>query len=503
MVSIQETGTWDKYRKLEQQTGQYMEKNREYKGVVTGLGTEGEGIIKCDGITVFVPLCLVGETVTFKVLKVQGSIAYGKAVRIENPSPDRKEPACPVFAQCGGCSLQHMSYEAQLKFKRDMVRSSLKKIGGIDTYVADTVPCDSEYRYRNKLALPIGTNSSGETVCGFYAPRSHRIVEIADCCIQAEWVKDIISCVLQYAKESHLAPFNGKSGTLRHIVVRRVGERYIIALVSARKVNVTPLISMLERHFKDFTFLLNINPKDTNVIFGDEWHTCRGEGFLDTEEAGISFTVGANTFMQVNDEIRSKLYAHVLKQAEGAKAAVDLYSGGGLLTAMLAKKCGMAYGIEIVPEATQCANTLKDKNGLQGKMVNICGAAEDNIQIMEKAADGGVIVCDPPRKGMERSVVKALMESNADRIVLISCNPATLARDLGLLAGTLKEEGRELVKTGNGSSSGNAGKACSNGDSNGGAEPSTSRYVIQSVTPFDMFPQTKWCETVAVLTRTR
>ncbi|MCD8286957.1 MAG: 23S rRNA (uracil(1939)-C(5))-methyltransferase RlmD [Clostridia bacterium] len=452
-----------------------MEKNEEYTGEVIGLGTEGEGIIRCEGKTVFVPLCLVGETVSFKVLKVQKDVAYGKVLQVTKPSPDRTIPVCPAFPQCGGCSLQHMKYPAQLKHKSAMVRTSLKKIGGIDAPVASTVPCDSAYRYRNKLALPIGLTPEGEPVCGFYAPRSHRIIPIRDCYIQAEWVKDIISCVLSYAR---LLPLEQRA-KLRHIVVRKVGERHIIALVAAGSVPSDALTALLDRHFKDYTFLLNINPADTNVIFGPEWHTIRGEGLLRTEEGGISFTVGANTFMQVNDEVRSKLYACVLNEARGASAAIDLYSGGGLLTAMLAKACGEAWGIEIVPEATQCANTLMAENDLAGRMHNICGAAEDNVQILQKASEGGVIVCDPPRKGMERSVVKAIRESHADKVVLISCNPATLARDLGLLMGTLKEDGTNLVKS---------------------SSPE-SPYTLQSVTPFDMFPQTKWCETVCVLTR--
>ncbi|MCD8307538.1 MAG: 23S rRNA (uracil(1939)-C(5))-methyltransferase RlmD [Clostridia bacterium] len=452
-----------------------MEKNEEYTGEVIGLGTEGEGIIKCEGRTVFVPLSLVGETVSFKVLKVQKDIAYGKVLRVITPSPDRTIPVCPAFPQCGGCSLQHMKYPAQLKYKSAMVRASLKKIGGISAPVADTVPCAGAYRYRNKLSLPIGLTPEGDPVCGFYAPRSHRIIPVRDCYIQAEWVKDIISCVTSYAG----ALPREQRAKLRHIVVRKVGERHIIALVAAEKVPAGILTALLDNCFTDYTFLLNVNPKDTNVIFGSEWHTIRGEGFLKTEEGGISFTVGANTFMQVNDEMRSRLYSCVLHEAGGSSVAIDLYSGGGLLTAMLAKSCGEAWGIEIVPEATQCADTLMEENGLTGRMHNICGAAEDNIQILQKASGGGVIVCDPPRKGMERSVVKAIRDSGADKVILISCNPATLARDLGLLLGTLVEEGKDLVKC---------------------MEPA-SPYTLQSVTPFDMFPQTKWCETAAVLTR--
>ncbi len=452
-----------------------MEKNEERTGEVEGLGTEGEGIIKCEGTTVFVPLCLAGETVSFKVLKVQKDIAYGKLTRVISPSKDRAEPLCPAFRQCGGCSLQHMQYAAQLEFKSASVRSSLKKIGGVEDDVAPCVPCGSPYRYRNKLVLPIGTNAQGDPVCGFYAPRTHRIVPIQDCCIQAEWAKDLISGILVYARMLSLS----QRRHLRHVVVRKVGERFIIALVASKMVPLKPLMPVLDMCFPDCTFLININPKNTNAIFGSEWHTIRGEGFITAEENGITFSVGPSTFMQVNDEIRSKLYEQVLGEAQGASIAIDLYSGGGLLTAMLAKACGKATGIEIVPEASKCADALAEANGLTGRMSNICGAAEDNIRILQQAASGGVIVCDPPRKGMERSVVKAIRGSNASKVILISCNPATLARDLGLLLGTLTEEGKDLVKS----------------------QSPASPYKLVSVTPYDMFPQTKWCETVCVLSR--
>ena len=185
--------------------------------------------------------------------------------------------------------------------------------------------------------------------------------------------------------------------------------------------------------------------------------------------------------MQINDDIREKLYARVLEEAEEGAVAIDLYSGGGMLTAMLAKKCGTAYGVEIVEEASRCADELKEDNGLDGKMFNICGAVEKEIEKVFALTEGKkrIIVCDPPRKGMERSVVKAVMASGADKIILISCNPATLARDLGLLAGGLEDIGGALYKT-------------------GGVE---TVYEIVSVTPFDMFPQTKWCETLVVLSR--
>ncbi|MDE7439697.1 MAG: 23S rRNA (uracil(1939)-C(5))-methyltransferase RlmD [Clostridia bacterium] len=455
-----------------------LHKNEEYEGLVEGLGTDGEGIIKIEGTTAFVPFCLVGERVKFKVLKVKGNIAYGKLISVLQPSENRAVPPCSVFGKCGGCDLQHMSYPAQLEFKRSQVSSALSKIGGITFPVNDTVACEKRLAYRNKLALPIGYEN-GETVLGFYAPRSHRIVPIDNCDIQAEWVKDVICAVKKFALSGVRGYDEEKNeGELRHIVVREIKGKFIFALVCTKKIDLAPFAQILKEKFNEFTLLLNINAERTNAIFGDRWYTVHGDGFFGAEEFGIKYKAGANTFLQVNDGVRTKLYSAVLDEAEEGACALDLYSGGGLLTAMLARKCGKAYGIEIVEQASRCADELKKENGLEDKMFNICGKVEEEIDKVFAAACGKkLIVCDPPRKGMERSAVTAIKNSDADKIILVSCNPATLARDLGLLVGTLEERCGALVK----------------------CDTPASSYEIKSITPFDMFPQTKWCETLVVL----
>lgn len=459
-----------------------MEKNGVYEGEVVGLGSDGEGIIKTDGTTAFVPFCLIGEKVRFKTLKVKGNIAYGKIEKVLSAVEERVNPPCPVFGKCGGCDLQHMNYSAQLQFKKRQVESALNKLGAIYAEVSDTVPCEKQLRYRNKLALPIGVNEKGETILGFYAPHSHRIVPVGDCLIQSEWVKKVIKAVEKFAIDRHICGFDEQkhTGILRKIVVREIKDKFVFVLVVTKTIDVGLLIKELEKSFADFTFLLNVNSSQTNAIFGNEWHICRGLGFFEAEEGGIKYKAGANTFLQVNDGVRNKLYARVLEEVNEQCAAIDLYSGGGMLTAMLAKKCKAAYGIEIVEEASDCADDLKAANGLEGKMFNICGAVEDEIDGVFEKTEGldRVIVCDPPRKGMERSVVKAIARAGADKVILISCNPATLARDLGLLCGTLQERDGALVKA---------------------DLPASASYEIVSVTPFDMFPQTKHVETLVVL----
>lgn len=459
-----------------------MKKNEIYEGIVSGYGTEGEGIISLNGTTAFVPFCLIGEKLSFKVLKTDGKIAYGKTQKIIDASQKRVVPPCPVFGKCGGCALQHMKYEEQLEFKRQTVITALKKIGGIDFPVSKTVPCDSEYRYRNKLALPIG-EADGQTVCGFYSARSHRIVPVKDCLIQSDWVGAVISAVAKFSKERGVPAYDESTGkgVLRRIVVREIRGKFIIALVVASNVDTEFLINELEKSFGDFTFLLNINSSRGNALFSARWQVRRGSGYFDAEECGIRYKAGANTFLQVNDDVRAKLYERVLSEADEGAVAVDLYSGGGMLTAMLAKKCGFAYGVEIVEEASRCADELKETNGLQGKMLNICGKVEEKIDevLQSSAGKKRIIVCDPPRKGMERSAVKAVAEAEAEKIVLVSCNPATLARDLGIIVGTLRDDGGSLVKV----------------------SAPQSRWNIECVIPFDMFPQTKWCETLVVFSR--
>jgi len=466
-----------------------MEKNKEYKGEVLSLGSEGEGIIKLEGQTAFVPYCLAGEKVSFKVLKASGSIAYGKLTEVHTLSDRRATPECPYFEKCGGCQLQHMDYSTQLNFKRDNVESCLKKLGGLQVSVRDTVASAKQYAYRNKLALPVGVDEEGETVVGFYAPRSHRIIPINSCALQPEWSTALIASLKTFMKNCGLRGYDEvtQKGDIRHIVGREVGGKLVITVVALHETDLTPFVEILDGSFKKYTLWLNVNNSRGNAIFGNGWRVCKGEGYYADEEEGISFQVGANTFLQVNDDVRAKLYRAVIEAcADKDAVAVDLYSGGGLLTAMLAKSCKAAYGVEIIPEAVRCADKLKRENGLDEKMFNYCGAVEDKIEeVFQKTAGyKRVIVCDPPRKGMERSVVNAVLKSNADKVVLVSCNPATLARDLGLLCGSLKEVDGQLLKNPDYTADGMRGY-----------------YQIESVTPYDMFPQTKWVETLVVLKR--
>lgn len=461
------------------------DKNDVITAVVEGLGSGGEGICKADGVTYFIPYALPNEKISFKVLKSKNGIGYGKLEEIYVPSQDRVEEKCPVFHRCGGCQLQHLSYEKQLQYKGKIVSDALKKIGHIDFPVPNALPSDSPYGYRNKLQMPVGVDKDGNTVVGFYAERSHRIVPTNACAIHPDWAEKIISILKRYILECGVQGFDEvkKTGVLRHIVVRELDGKFIITLVSfsEKLPKIERFYQLLDEAFSTYTLWLNVNKSESNVIFGEKFVLLKGEGFFDGEEKGICYQAGPQTFVQVNANVRGKLYDAAIAEAlkGGGEVFIDAYSGGGLMTAMLAKSAKRVYGIEFEKEAVACANALKERNGLKN-MTNICGKVEEKIfDVLEKEKGEKLgLILDPPRAGIHRSVLEALKKSGIPRLVLISCNPATLARDLGILTGTLKDENGVLVQ----------------GEGNG-------EYRIESIQPYDMFPQTKHVETLVALQR--
>ncbi len=460
-----------------------MEKNDVIIGSAEALGTNGEGIVRKDGVTIFVPFLLTGERASIKILNCKGNIAYGKVVEIFTPAEERVRPECPVFGRCGGCRLQHIKYRYQLGIKQNLVKEALKKISGLNCPVSRPERSEKEYGYRNKLQLPIG-RQNGKNVIGFYAERSHRIVPTTACPIHPAWSEKLIAAVYQFMETCGLDGYDEATGTgtLRHIVVRELKRKYIVTLVTTERTlnGVDYFLFLLDKIFSEYSFYLNYNPERTNVVFGKEFTLLKGRGFYECSEGGISFEAGPNTFVQVNEGVRGKLYDRAVSLVEEGETVVDCYAGGGLLTAMFAQKCGRAYGIEIVPEATDCANMLAEGNGLKEKMTNINGAVEDILPKLLQEVPLATVVLDPPRAGADRSVLDAIIENGVQKVLYISCNPATLARDLGLLTGSLQpNEKGELVK----------------------AENSELRYKVELVRPFDMFPQTKWIETLVLLTR--
>ncbi len=459
-----------------------MKKNDTLIASADGLGTQGEGIVRLGDATLFVPYLLPGERAELRVLKEKGGVGYGKIEEILTPAEERVRPRCGAFYKCGGCQLQHMRYRAQLRFKTALVENSLRKIGGIGVPVNPCERSEREYGYRNKLQLPIG-RVNGTNVIGFYAERSHRIVDISECPIHPDWAEKVISALHSFMETCGLDGYDEETGKgqLRHIVVRELKNKYIVTLVTTvRRLNgIDYLLFLLDKIFPEYSFYLNFNDKRTNVVFGEEFELLKGKGTYESREGDIVYSAGANTFVQVNDSVRGKLYDKIVSLVGEKDIVLDCYAGGGLLTAMLAKKCRRAYGIEIVPEASECADRLAERNGLKN-MKNVCGRVEEELSALLEREKDAVVVLDPPRAGVDRNVIRTLLSRRAPKILLVSCNPATLARDAGMLTGTLVENERgELVKC---------------------AEPDPA-YTVELVQPFDMFPQTRHVETLVVLAR--
>ena len=475
------------------ENAEVFRKNDEFTGLVESLGSNGEGIIHMNGTVFFAPYTVVGEKVKLRTLKVKNKIGYAKAVEILTPADERVRAKCPLFTKCGGCQIQHLRYSIQLKLKTKIVQDTLRKIAGIETEVPVTVKSEFQYEYRNKLQIPVGVDKNGNNVIGFYAERSHRIVPVKTCPIHPEWAEKVIETFHGYMRECGVHGYDEATGkgTLRHIVVRDVDGCFIVVAVTAGDVlpHAEKLKELLAQHFKTFSLWQNVNGGEGNGVFGETFRLLYGKPKFSASECGIRFEVGPNTFMQVNRGVCRKLYERTVRAAveSGAETVIDAYSGGGLLTAMLAKNVGKAYGIEVVREASECADALIVPNKLQGKMENICGKVEDELpRLLKKVrAEKTFLVADPARRGLDRGTVKAILNSGIPRMALISCNPATMARDVGLLTGALMEkENGELVKS----------------PAGGQADPG-GFYKITSVTPFDMFPQTKHIEVLICLER--
>ena len=463
-------------------------KNAEYQAVISSFGANGEGVVKTDGMTVFVPYAMPQEKVQFKVLKVKKNYAFGKITKLFTPAEDRVRANCPVFEKCGGCQLQHVRYSTQLKFKTQLVHDCFHKIAGMDVIVAPCHKSEQEWGYRNKLQLPVSRDEKGTHV-GFFAENSHRIVDIASCPIHPTWSKDVISVVRTYLSVCGVKAYNEEThtGVLRHVVVREVcGNLMIVFVINAEDLpKKDELIALCTEKFHSPSLFYNVNQAETNVICGETTVCFFGEPRLEAEEMGIRYEAGPETFLQINGSIRKKIYEKAVKLAVNTPETVviDAYSGGGMMTALCAKSAKHAYGVEIVPEAVACANALAAKNGLQDKMTNVCGDCEQElVPLVEKLRAQGEkvsVILDPPRKGCSESVLHTVLKAKPETIVYVSCNPASLARDVAVLTDRLIRKDGELLKN----------------------ETPNSSYELVSVDPYDMFPQTKHVETLVCLTR--
>ena len=468
-----------------------IKKNDIFTDEVIDFGSNGEGIIKRDNLVIFIPFCIVGEIIKYKVLKVDKNAAYGKLIEIITPSPSRIAPVCPVFGKCGGCDLQHIEYEKTLDIKRENVKRCFDKIADIKFQPEQAVKSDKIFGYRNKLQLPVN-RVGGEILIGFYASNSHRIIPVENCFINPPWTKTVISVFSDYFKNNGVSVFEPDSGKgdIKEITVKEIGNALIIAVVSAKRElpRAETLINALKEKFPVFSLYLNVNTKNNNVIYGDEFILLYGAAEYDSEFCGLKIKSGVKSFSQVNDNVCEKLYKTAVSFAteNSPETVIDVYSGAGLMTMLLARNSKKAYGVEIVKEAVGIANSTAKLNGLSDRAISYCGKAEEIFPEIikersgEKSGGGSLsVVLDPPRKGCDYSVIDAVIKSGAERVVYISCMPSTLARDVGLLCGTLIYNDKKIVKSGSVSGT----------------------YKIDKIIPFDMFPETKHVETICVLSR--
>jgi 23S rRNA (uracil1939-C5)-methyltransferase len=440
-----------------------LKKNDEIEVEIQRLGANGEGVAEIDGKVVFVPFALPNEKVLVHIICDKKSFYIAKILKILKPSPIRQTPPCPLFEKCGGCDLQHMPYEMQLDFKKNLIEDTLQKFAGVTLSIEDIVPSPKKLRYRNKFAFPVG-ETNGEIKIGMFQKNSHRIIPVEDCLLQSETAKKIVKIFKEFMQENHLSGFNEetKTGLVKHIVVRENESSFILTVVVSnnKKINFEPLIQKLKAEFAFFGIYKNINLLNNNVIMGNLDEHVYGLEELEENEFGIKYFVNNKSFLQVNTDIKNLIYEKIVEVLAGEKNIIDAYSGAGLLSSVLTKTGAKVVGVEIVKEATENANKLKKINNLYN-LTNKNGNCAKEIPLLSKSFGGDFsVVVDPPRKGVDKQVVEAFLEADPKKIVYLSCNPATLARDLKLLL---------------------------------------SKYKIAFIQGYDMFPQTANVETLVVL----
>ena len=446
--------------------GTPVKKNEELELTIDSVTLEGAGVGRVDGFALFVPGALAGERVRVHVIKVTASYAVGKLMEVVEPSPHRMEPRCPVYAKCGGCAFGHVTYEEELRIKERHVADALTRLGGLkEVPLRPILGMGQPERYRNKGAFPYGMTDKGPAF-GFYAPRSHRLVPVQDCLIEQESVCRAVNAIQTWAEQNHITPYDegtGK-GCLRHAVARMTTSGELMAVIVTRGdlPHKKELIDAMS--FADSVYW-NRNDRNTNVIFGDRFTQLSGRPTLRETLCGLDFEVSPRSFLQVNPVQTQRLYGAALEllSPQPDETVADVYCGIGTISLLLARQAGKVIGIEVVPEAVENAQENAARNGIQNASF-LCAPAEEALPKL--VAQGQTIDCltvDPPRKGCDPQVIEAILASGARRMVYVSCNPATLARDVKLLTA-------------------------------GG-------FTVQAVQPVDMFPRCGHVETVVLLSK--
>lgn len=441
---------------------------------ITALTNEGSGVghYKEDssdgrGMAVFVPLTAVGDVISCRVVKVLRSYAYGRVEGILTASPDRAEDGCPVYAKCGGCCFRHISYEAELRAKQGFVQDAFTRLGGLSPEFLPIQGSQSPEGYRNKLQMPV-SKQDGRTVCGFYSERSHRVIQVDKCALQPELFAEITRFVTEQADRLRISVYNEEKheGVLRHIYLRRghYSGEVCLCLVARRKVpEFERLAKAAAERFPEITgVVLNINRDRTNVILGEDEQVLFGRAEIKDTMCGVDVEISPKSFYQVNTPAAEALYRQAAEFArpEG-KLLLDLYCGAGTIGLSMAGKARRLIGAEIVPQAVENARENAERNSVKNAEF-ICADAGQAAQQLEKSGERpDVIILDPPRKGCSEDTLTACAGMQPERIVMISCNAATAARDC-----------KRLAELG---------------------------YTTAMVRPFDLFPRTSHVECVVLI----
>lgn len=420
-----------------------FKKNDLLTVVIEDMGHDGEGIGKAEGYTLFIKDAVIGDTVEAKIMKAKKNYGYARLMRVLNPSPYRVEPKCPCARACGGCQLQFLSYEKQLEFKKNKVKGNLERIGGFgQVEIEKVIGMENPWRYRNKAQFPVGKNKDGEIITGFYAGRTHSIIPNRNCYLGAEVNEEILNQVIAYMTDNHVEPYEeaGGKGLVRHILIRngfKTGEIMVCIIANGRTLpKVNNLIERLQTIPGMTSISLNVNTKRNNVILGDEVITLWGQETISDYIGDIKFEISPLSFYQVNPVQTEKLYGTALEYAglTGKETVWDLYCGIGTISLFLAQEAKQVYGVEIVPPAIEDAKRNARRNGIENAEFYV-GKAEEVLpqKYEEEGIRADVIVVDPPRKGCEPEVLDTMLHMKPERIVYVSCDSATLARDLKIL----------------------------------------------------------------------
>ena len=417
---------------------------KEYEIEIVDLGHSGEGIGKVDGFTVFVEGGLVGDIVLGKVVKSKKNYAVADLKKILSSSADRVKPVCPIAHSCGGCQIMQLNYSKQLEIKKDIVVQNLSRIGKVENpNVMDTIGMDNPYNYRNKAQFPVGIDKKGKPVMGFFKKMSHEIIPLTTCYVQ-DTVNDVILDIIrQYIEKYKISVYDEKThkGNLRHVVTKVGFHTHEIMVILVTKETKLPkidaLVEMLEAKLPGLrTVVQNINPNRTNVILGRENKIIYGDGIIEDTIDDLVFEISPLSFYQVNPIQTKVLYNKALELADISSEDVvyDIYCGIGTISLFLAKKAKHVYGIEIVKEAIENAKKNAERNNIENASF-YAGKAEEVVpELYSRGITADVVVVDPPRKGCEEIVLDTIAKMNPKKIVYISCNPSTLARDVERLS---------------------------------------------------------------------